>query len=303
MEQIGSYVNGNTIVVLYDDGTKERYIREGEKPHPVFPESMDLKITNYCDLGCVMCAESSSGAGKHADLNDPVLTSIHPYTELAIGGGNPLSHPDLHEFLKRMKKQNVICNITVNQKHFMENLGYLHLLSDQKLIHGIGVSVPSEPAYALIDKLQYFPNAVVHTIAGFTPLETYVKLADHNIKLLILGYKNKGRGGELLRYHIGDVYEKTIELEQYLRDNGHKRYQCVAFDNLAVDQLRCKEWMPYESLKKFYMGEDGEYTMYIDLVKREYAKSSAHRAFPIGTDVVCELFAEVRRWDPCLQKE
>ena len=297
MEKIGSYVNGNTIVVMYDDGTKERYVRDGEKPSPEFPESIDLKITNMCDAGCPMCAECSTPDGKHADLTHPVLYSIKPYTELAIGGGNPLEHPDLHDFLKRMKRMNVICNLTVNQKHFMENLGYLHLLVDHGYIHGLGVSVPDTPAYALIDKLGYFPNAVVHTIAGYTPMSTFHKLEGHNLNLLILGYKNKGRGEGVLHRDLDQIWKRTTDLECYLRKDILHKFKAVAFDNPAVDQLRCKEWMPYKDLKQFYMGDDGEYTMYIDLVKEEYAKSSTHPTKPIGTDVVSELFAKVRGYD------
>ena len=42
------------------------------------------------------CHEGSSPLGKHGDILSPSwLDKLHPYCELAIGGGNPLSHPDL----------------------------------------------------------------------------------------------------------------------------------------------------------------------------------------------------------------
>ena len=47
--RLGTYVNGNTIVVMYTDGTKIRYVRTGEEPAPEYPESIDLKITNMRD--------------------------------------------------------------------------------------------------------------------------------------------------------------------------------------------------------------------------------------------------------------
>ena len=96
---LGTYVNGNTIVAIYKDGTKERYIKSGEIPAPEFPESIDLKITNKCDISCQFCAEGSTPDGADACLDDSLLDSIPPYTELAIGGGNPLKHPCLLEFL------------------------------------------------------------------------------------------------------------------------------------------------------------------------------------------------------------
>ena len=295
MEKIGSYVNGNTIVVMYNNGTKERYIKDGEDPHPVFPESMDVKITNMCNAGCPMCAECSTPDGAHANLlHNPLLDSVQPYTELAIGGGNPLEHPELFEFLKNMKRQHVICNLTVNQKHFLENLGFLHVLTDYGYIHGLGVSIPEAPSYYALDKLGYFPNAVVHTIAGYTPVETYEQLADHNLNLLILGFKNKGHGEDMVHRHFATIMHKTIELEQYLREGNYRRYKAVAFDNAAVDQLRCKEWMPVDAFEQFYMGGDGEFTMYLDLVKNEYAKSSTHPTKPIDGNTISELFMKTR---------
>jgi len=57
-----SYQNGNTLVNLYNDGTKTREY-EGE-PKPVFPESIDVKITNYCDAGCTFCHEKSTRLGN-----------------------------------------------------------------------------------------------------------------------------------------------------------------------------------------------------------------------------------------------
>ena len=60
------YKNGNCRVTLYNDGTKIRVCTE-KVPSPVFPESIDFKITNYCDRGCKFCHESCTTKGKHAN--------------------------------------------------------------------------------------------------------------------------------------------------------------------------------------------------------------------------------------------
>ena len=63
---IAKYQNGNCTVTLEDDGTK---IREYDGiPVPLFPESVDLKITDYCDLNCSYCHENSNTKGKHASV-------------------------------------------------------------------------------------------------------------------------------------------------------------------------------------------------------------------------------------------
>jgi hypothetical protein len=51
------YKNGNVNVEIYSDGTKIREWPDGEQPVPEYPESCDLKITQYCDMDaiCVYC--------------------------------------------------------------------------------------------------------------------------------------------------------------------------------------------------------------------------------------------------------
>ena len=97
---IAKYTNGNYKVQILSDGTKIRYTKDNAFK-PEFPESIDVKITDYCDMGCAYCHELSTPKGKHANLDIllEVLKPLLPGTELAIGGGNPLFHPNLLPFL------------------------------------------------------------------------------------------------------------------------------------------------------------------------------------------------------------
>lgn len=63
------YTNGSTFVTIKEDGTKIREYDERFPPSVEFPESIDIKITNYCDLNCPFCHENSNKLGKHADLD------------------------------------------------------------------------------------------------------------------------------------------------------------------------------------------------------------------------------------------
>lgn len=295
--RLGTYVNGNTIVVMYTDGTKIRYVRTGEKPAPEYPESIDLKLTNRCELGCPMCAEQSTPDGAHAVLNDlpsvndSIIDSIKPYTELAIGGGNPLTHPQLEGFLWYMHSRNVICNLTVNAVHFMDNITLLRKLCDRKLIHGLGISVPTAVPDGLIPALKDFPNAVIHTIAGVTPLSVYDQLADHDLNLLILGFKTKGKGMEYSREHNW-LLDRMFYLSDSLEDM-RPHFKGIAFDNLAVEQLDLRDIFPDE-FDELYMGDDGDFTMYIDLVAGKYGKSSTHPLRDIDAGTVTELFQKLK---------
>jgi organic radical activating enzyme len=267
---LAKYKNGNYYIKIYEDGTKIRFTLDNEF-EPIFPESIDIKITNYCDNNCPMCHENSSTTGNHANLNARFLDTLVSGTELAIGGGNPLSHPQLLDFLNRMKNQGVICNITINQKHFIIYKDYIQKLIDEKLIYGLGISLLDDSN--LKDILSFInnnPNTVIHTIAGITNKELLEKLYDNNIKLLILGYKKFGRG---ITYYSEEVKENINYYKENILEIG-KHFYVVSFDNLAIEQLDLKNKIKKETFEKYYMGDDGNFTMYIDLINCEFASSS-----------------------------
>ena len=48
----------------------------------------------------------------------------------------------------------------------------------------------------------------------------------------------------------------------------------VSFDNLAIEQLEVKRLVKDDEWEEFYMGDDGNFTYYIDMVERKFAQSS-----------------------------
>ena len=260
MSILGDYVNGNYCVRIYSDGTK---IRENDLNffEPAFPESFDIKITNQCDMGCPMCHEDSKPDGKHGNiLHLPFLDSIHPYTELAIGGGNPLAHPDLVPFLRLCKDRDLIPNITVNKVHFMKAIPLLHDLTEQGLIYGLGVSFLGleDDTPDFIREVSKFPNAVIHIINGIISENGFNALANHGLKILILGYKDFRRGAYNHNAHWREVEDKKIWLHDRLGDaikNGE--FKAISFDNIGLGQLSPGRFMTKEEWDEFYMGDDG----------------------------------------------
>ena len=293
MKRIGSYKNGNYVVHMFDDGTKIR-ANSLDFFSAAFPESMDMKICNRCDMGCPMCHERSVPDGALANLNHPILDSIHPYTELALGGGNPLEHPDLEAFLLRMKKQKVICNLTVHVNHFMREYQRLKKYSEEGLLHGVGVSVNAYCDEKTINTIANFPNAVVHVIAGLVPDYVMRSMYDKGIKLLILGYKNYGRGETFYQKYPHQVEQHIQSLESSL-DELSKHFTLISFDNLAIAQLHVRDHVSKEKWDACYMGDDGEYTMYIDLVKEEYAASSVSPRYPLTQNTIENVFSAVKQ--------
>lgn len=269
MHLLGQYQNGNYTVTIYNDGSKVRETNE-DIFISSFPESIDLKITNKCDMLCAYCHEDSTPDGIHAELlNNKFIDTIKPYTEIAIGGGNPLTHPQLIEFLELLKNRNIIANITVNQKHFMLYQDVVKNLVNRNLIKGLGVSLINVND-DFINVIKKYSNAVIHIINGIIKLDDLRKLYNHNLKILVLGYKEIRRGNDYYSVEVEkrktEVYENIYEIA-----NGFK---VISFDNLAIKQLNLKRLFSEKAWDEFYMGDDGQFTMYIDLVKREFAKNS-----------------------------
>lgn len=291
MSIIGRYKNGNYEVTLLSDGTK---IRENDLDffEPAFAENCDVKITDCCDGGCAYCYEGCTPNGKHGDiLNAKFLDTLHPYTELAING-NDLSHPDLVPFMHKMKEKKVILNMTVNQIHFERYFDTIKKWVDAKLIYGLGISLRA-PTEDFVNKIKQIPNAVIHSINGVLSPDNYEVLKDNNLKLLILGYKHLRRGIDYYESHEDNVHE----LQGWLYNNLEEilnHFKVVSFDNLAIEQLDVKRLLNSEQWAEFYMGDDGNYTFYIDMVDGMFAKNSlSMERWPI-MDNIDDMFNKVR---------
>lgn len=284
------YVNGNCAVTLHSDGTKLREF-DGVAA-AVFPESVDLKITDYCDLGCPYCHEMSTRAGKHGDLvlAANLWADMPAGVEIALGGGNPLAHPYLAQFLEVCKARGHVANITVNQLHLAAHSELLSYLITQQLIHGVGVSVRNSKTLERDLAHVPSPNVVMHLILGVHDWND-LRIANKLGKVLLLGYKTYGWGSE----HSDRLLPKALAWRA-LVPRLFSLPGVFSFDNLAIKQLRLENYFSPQQWKSFYMGDDGQFTMYADVVKREFSVSSTSllRNSLSGYDSIIECFQKIR---------
>lgn len=286
------YKNGNYIVTILNDGTKIRQTKDDEFI-PAFAENCDVKITDKCSQNCPFCYEGCTKSGKHGDLfKYKFIETLHPYTELALNG-NDLDHPDLIKFLEFLKKKKVFANITVNQSQFINNFELIKQLSNNKLVYGVGVSL-QHANEELISYMSEIPNTVLHTINGILTKEDIESLSNHDLKILILGYKELQRGISYQNSHL-DIINAN---KKYVYDNLEdilSKFKVVSFDNLAIEQLNVKRVVDEKDWDEFYMGDDGGFTFYIDMVKGEFSKNSiAKDRYHIGDKTVDEMFKFIK---------
>ena len=89
-------------------------------------------------------------------------------------------------------------------------------------------------------------------------------------------------------------------VQNWLSDNLKniiEHFEVVSFDNLAIKQLDVQSLMTNEEWEEFYMGDDGGFTFYIDMVNGTFGKNSLapdHERCPIGDLSIDEMFQKIR---------
>jgi hypothetical protein len=278
--EVGEIVNPN--IILYEDGTKIR----PNKYDAYFPESIDLKITNKCNHNCQYCHEMSDINGKSFDVEEAIkLLQYAPFpTEIAIGGGNP-AHciQDINYMIKKLP--NCVINVTLNQ---------YDIWAIPKInANAFGISINNvceiDQSLKLCAK-QY--NVVLHIINGLHYVHYLLYYAKYFTKILVLGYKTFGRGADYLhnnQWQIeGNISEWKKEIVKIIKEIGEEYSdRIIAFDNLAFRQL---DLLFQTDNPANFMGHDGEYSMYIDMVNKQYAKSSVDTKYDINNKTLHQMF-------------
>lgn len=289
---IAKYQNGNYTVRLFDNGTKIR-MNDLDNLTPEFAESMDVTITTKCNGGCKYCYLNCNEQGVHADLTDPIFDSVHAGTEMAINA-NDLSHPGLEEFLIKMKDKGVVTNITINQKHLMINVDTLKDWQDRQLVWGIGISLTDSSDPRLLEAMSKLNNTVLHVIDGCLTKQDLDNLANHDVKMLILGFKHKGRGIDYYNDHKEEVDSNIEYLKNHLYDY-RDLFNGFGFDNLSTLDLEIQKLVTPEQWETNHMGEEGEFTFFYDAVNKKFAISSMETEMFDKLDTFDDMFKEVRR--------
>ncbi len=288
------YDNGNCHVELnLADGTKHRWC-DGE-PKPDFPCSIDLKITESCDQGCAHCHESATPDGRHADLLATIaLTDGLPAgVELALGGGNVAAYQKLKGLLGAMGARGLVCNLTLHVIHAIQFRKTLDRLRRERLVYGVGISGSTHANFidqlapGLIDR-----NTVLHYVAGINSPWDVIRISRSPCNVLILGYKRRGRGKDA---YCEKVADNIGAWRYFIHAIMRKSNLSVSFDNLATEQLGIREIVGDEVWTGSYMGGDGEFSMFVDAVRMEYAASSADEVrLPLEGMTIREAFVELR---------
>lgn len=316
---LNKWRDGDNYLIIYDPvtGNKTHFAKGdyqiGDVPAD-FPELVDLKISDYCDLGCSFCYQNSTRRGKHGDLQvikDVISKLSHLGTfEIAIGGGEPLQYPHLEEVIHHANACGITANFTTKD--------YKALAKRSDLIHYIGgvavsVATPEEAREAikwLADLTTEERSRVSFQVpVGAQTYEQFVELieaiASSSIsRITLLGYKMVGRG-TASKYHsfedrLGDIFFK----QKPYRWDETRFYPAAVYPRLSVGidtQLAQKASafianLPSQVVDKVVMYKEGLHSCYIDVVKKQIAPSSycsTELYQPLIIDQIGDIFNEI----------
>lgn len=292
MKLLGQYRNGTYFVSIYSDGTKVRMAPD-DVFIPDFAENVDVQTSNRCNNNCSFCYAGCTPDGSFGKLLGwRFLESLHPYTEMALNLNFPVQD-DFIDFLKYLKTKKVIANVTVNQNHFEQHEPYIKSLYEQDLIHGLGVSLV-KPTVDFINKIKCYPDAVIHVINGIVTPWQLDRMSNNGLKLLILGYKDIGRGVDYKSDHSDKIETNQRYISNHIEELI-KKFKVISFDNLALEQINVRRLLSDEQWEEFYMGDDGTVTFFINLVEGYFAANSLSSIhYPIGEKSMDEMFKIIR---------
>jgi hypothetical protein len=294
-------------------GTKVRTVTPiGQPPtYGVLPDLVDIKITDRCYNECQFCYQGSTPEGRHAafgELQTLIYNLKHMGVfEVALGGGEPVEHPDIVRILKAVRSEGIIPNFSTRSSMLWSD----DILAVVKETCG-AVAYSTNNADAAISWLASarksgIPNPTIHYILGLDPLDAFrefmtIMNAQRALypTVILLAWKSTGRAFGMPQHPMAG----WTDVVRDLATDGNRRVTVGVDSFLATDVA---EYLGDIISSKLYEAGDGKFSFYVDAVTKAAAAHSA----VTGTDLIGvnewreldEVWDRIRRNPPVLASD
>lgn len=210
------------------------------------PELADISISNRCTKGCDYCYRSSIPDGALMTLEDycGVLDSMNSLEhgnvfQVALGGGEPLEHPDFFAIIDETVRRGIVPNFTTNGRLLTADT--FERLKGK--VGAMAISISRIEALSLYVDLLKNRNGIrinLHYILSRNSVEQAIEiikgkynelLSDVNA-IVFLTYKPAGRGNDANVLSTGNM------LKTFLNEMRTPRTACkIGFDACFVPML------------------------------------------------------------------
>ncbi len=190
------------------------------------PELVDISISNHCTKGCTFCYRDSIPNNVFMSLEDYeyVIKSMNDTKwgnvfQVALGGGEPLEHPNFIDILKITRRYNIVPNFTTNAMHITKEVAK----EIKPLVGAVAVSFPNIKKIPK-SKAQILINEGIRTNIHFILDKKSIKQGieilkgEHNELLegfnsiIFLTFKPMGRGDRELCLELNEDLETFCKL-------------------------------------------------------------------------------------------
>lgn len=245
------------------------------------PELVDVKITDQCGRGCRFCYQASTPTGPHSPMWAHEMASVIRglgVLEVAIGGGEPLEHPEFWRLVDDLHRD-VTVNVTTRR---------LDLIPPWRLdkLGGVGFSAETVAAFEAGLALTRLAEGdthdnpwrklVLHVVLGATPMDEVVRICELaervHLPVLLLGWKEDGRGATF-RPHPHDDWPEVLR-RAFTGGNGVWQGPRIGVDTPIVerwgDVLRDRLGVD----PRLMVGGEGAFSLYLDFVALTVSRAS-----------------------------
>ncbi len=237
-----------------------------------FPELVDLSVGNACTTGCKYCYRGSTPEGGWAKAEDVIRIASNLFEggtfEVALGGGDPMQHPDIDKIVTNicMYNQNRNLYVTTRETAFLKDAKRMETLS--KYVRAWGFSVDTakgvERAQKLFqqagisgDRLNFQVVVGVVREAEIRKILNQAKAGKNTVTLL--GHKTTGFGNKA---KIHDVSPEV--LKEYV-------------GRISIDTVLARQWdvwLQENAWKGSYETQEGRFSAFIDAQTKMLYRSS-----------------------------
>lgn len=243
------------------------------RENPTFapwPELADISISNHCTKGCDYCYRNSGDNASFMSLEDYeyILNELrHPkwrnVFQIAIGGGEPLEHPQLIQIIETTISRNIIPNLTTNGVHLdSEYASYF-----KGKVGAVALSVTDIQALDL-NKIRILLKESVRTNIHYVLSNKNISQAADILRgkyneilsglnsIIFLTHKPHGRG------NITDILKLNTILKNFIKQIDHNKCSArIGFDACFVPLL-----LHFTQTDSTYIDpcECGFFSIYID---------------------------------------
>jgi len=195
-----------------------------------WPELVDISISNYCTNNCDYCYRQSNETGSFMSLENFQICleqlsnkKFGGVFQIALGGGEPLLHPDFSKMLRLAKKYNIIPNYTTSGNYFTEK----NLKTTRECCGAIAVSW--DPSRNLtLEELKEIGELLknnnipsnIHFVVSKSTIESAIDILKGKLdeylenfnSVIFLTYKPTGRASNSDTIQQGDELKEFLEL-------------------------------------------------------------------------------------------